>query len=87
MELQGGIGHSLQRLLQLISRGIDQQHNRHDVGGQTPRQLTSACGTHMTGTLFINNKTDGIGARFHGGVHIGFTGQAADLDPGAVFRG
>src|SRR5574343_9206 len=72
--------------MNLHGRGIHQQQHGRDERRQTTCQNARTRGVHIAWTLVVQHETDSVSASFDGGIHIGFTGQAADFDARAVCR-
>lgn len=66
---------------------IDEQQHRGHEGRQAPRQFCSALHRHGARTGGVEHKTHRIGTRSHGGVHVLFAGESADLDSSALHGG
>ena len=84
MKLQQGARHGRARGLNALGRFVDEQQHRRHKGGQPTGQRRRAFGADAARAGRVQHETNGVGTGGHGRQHIGFAGEAAHLDAGAL---
>ena len=84
MKLQKGPGHCGAGLADALGRVVYKQQDGRDKGGQQAGQFDGAFDAHVARAGRVKHKAHGVGASLYGGLNIGFAGEAAHLDAGAL---